>query len=460
VPKGHEKRLKQLPEIREIFSKIGTAEVATDPMPPNVADTFVMLKPRSEWPIPGKSKATLVHEMEEAASKVPGNNYEFTQPIQMRFNELISGVRSDLAIKIFGDNIDELLTIAKQVKALLEKIPGAVDIKIEQATGLPVLSIIPNHASLQRYGLNIGDVQDVVQVAMGGKEVGQVFEGDQRFDIVIRLPEQLRTDTNTLESLPIPLSSTDPDWQSTQPNYVPLKEIAKITTAYGPNQISRENGKRRVVVTANVRERDLGSFVEQVKQTIRDKMELPSGIWINYGGTFEQLISAQDRLMIVVPITLLLILGLLFMAFGTARAALVIFSGVPLALTGGIVALWIRGIPFSISAGVGFIALSGVAVLNGVVMVSFIRSLIDTGKALHEAIVEGALTRLRPILMTALVASLGFVPMAMNAGAGSEVQRPLATVVIGGIISSTILTLLVLPGLYLIMHRKKRVENL
>ncbi len=451
-----ENRLKKFPEVQEIFSKIGTAEVATDPMPPNVADTFVMLKPRAQWPNPAKPKEVLVGEMEKAAQEIPGNNYEFTQPIQMRFNELISGVRSDLAIKIFGDHIDELLTLAKQVKAVLTKIPGAADIKIEQATGLPVLSIIPNKAALERYGLNLSEVQSVIQVAMGGKEAGQIFEGDRRFDIVVRLPEYLRTDVKTLEELPIPLTLPETDWTSKKPNYVPLKEVAKLTIAYGPNQISRENGKRRVVVTANVRGRDLASFVEEVKKTIREKVELPPGIWINYGGTFEQLISAQERLMIVVPITLLLILGFLFVAFGSARVALLIFSGVPLALTGGIVALWIRGIPFSISAGVGFIALSGVAVLNGVVMVSFIRNLINEGKPLYDAIVEGALTRLRPILMTALVASLGFVPMAINVGAGSEVQRPLATVVIGGILSSTFLTLLVLPGLYLILHRSKK----
>ncbi len=451
-----ENRLKKFPEVREIFSKIGTAEVATDPMPPNVADTFVMLKPRAQWPNPEKPKEVLVGEMEKAAQEIPGNNYEFTQPIQMRFNELISGVRSDLAVKIFGDDIDELLAIAKQVKAVLTKIPGSADIKIEQATGLPVLSIIPDKAALERYGLNISEVQSVIQVAMGGKETGQIFEGDRRFDIVVRLPEYLRTDVKTLEELPIPLSLAGTDWTSKKPNYVPLKEVAKLTIAYGPNQISRENGKRRVVVTANVRGRDLASFVGAVKNTIREKVELPPGIWINYGGTFEQLISAQERLMIVVPITLLLILGFLFVAFGSARAALLIFSGVPLALTGGIIALWIRGIPFSISAGVGFIALSGVAVLNGVVMVSFIRNLIHEGKPLYDAIVEGALTRLRPILMTALVASLGFVPMAINMGAGSEVQRPLATVVIGGILSSTFLTLLVLPGLYLILHRRKK----
>ncbi|WP_412755280.1 efflux RND transporter permease subunit [Legionella pneumophila] len=449
-----EKRIKQFPEVREVFSKIGTAEVATDPMPPNVADTFVMLKPRSEWPNPNKSKEVLVHEMETAVKEIPGNNYEFTQPIQMRFNELISGVRSDLAIKIFGDDIEQLLALAKQVKGVLQKIPGAADIKIEQASGLPVLSIIPDKAALQRYGLNIADVQNVIQIALGGKEAGQLFEGDKRFDIVVRLPESLRTDINILEELPIPLTIQN-DAGKSNPNYVPLKEVAKLTFSYGPNQISRENGKRRVVVTANVRGRDLGSFVEEVKRMVGDKVKLPSGTWINYGGTFEQLISAEERLMIVVPITLLLILGLLFMAFGSARAALLIFSGVPLALTGGIVALWLRGIPFSISAGVGFIALSGVAVLNGVVMVSFIRSLIEEGKALKNAIVQGALTRLRPIIMTALVASLGFVPMAINVGAGSEVQRPLATVVIGGILSSTFLTLLVLPGLYLIMHRRR-----
>lgn len=451
-----ENRLKQFPEVKEIFSKIGTAEVATDPMPPSVADTFVMLKPRAQWPDPTKSKEVLVREMEKTAQEIPGNNYEFTQPIQMRFNELISGVRSDLAIKIFGDNIEELLTIAKQVKTMITTIPGAADIKIEQATGLPVLSIIPDMAALERYGLNISSVQSVVQVAMGGKDVGQLFEGDKRFDIVVRLPEQLRTDINTLENLPIPLTMTETDWTSKKPNYVPLKEVVTLSTAYGPNQISRENGKRRVVVTANIRGRDLAGFVEEVKKSVREKIELPPGIWISYGGTFEQLISAQARLMIVVPITLLLILGFLFVAFGSARTALLIFSGVPLALTGGIVALWARGIPFSISAGVGFIALSGVAVLNGVVMVSFIRNLINDGKPLYDAIVEGALTRLRPILMTALVASLGFVPMAINVGAGSEVQRPLATVVIGGILSSTFLTLLVLPGLYLIIHRRRK----
>ena len=441
-----EKRLKEdFPEIREVFGKIGTPEVATDPMPPSVADTFVMLKPRKEWPDPSKTKAQLVREMEAVAKTVPGNNYEFTQPIQMRFNELISGVRSDLAVKIFGDDLDVMLEVAEKVEKELKSIPGGSDVKIEQATGLPVLSILPNRAALDQYGLNMADVQNIVQIAMGGREAGKLFEGDRRFDIIVRLPEHLRTNIKLLESLPIPLPQNG---SASAVGYVPLKEVAQLEIAYGPNQISRENGKRRVVITANVRERDLGSFVEEVKQRMQTRVEIPAGYWTEYGGTFEQLISAKKRLMIVVPIALGLILGLLFMAFNSARAAIIIFSGVPLALTGGIAALMLRDIPLSISAGVGFIALSGVAVLNGVVMLSFIRDLEARGLTRENAILEGALARLRPVLMTALVASLGFVPMALNIGAGSEVQRPLATVVIGGIISSTILTLLVLPALY------------
>jgi cobalt-zinc-cadmium resistance protein CzcA len=327
-------------------------------------------------------------------------------------------------------------------------VDGAADVKVEQTSGLPTLSIIPDRKRLDLYGLNIADVQDVVQVAMGGREAGQVFEGDRRFDLVVRLPEKLRTDIKALEMLPIPLPNAEQEGADETPDYVPLKEVADLDIAYGHAQISRENGKRRIFVTANVRERDLGSFVKDVQSVVREQVNVPAGYWVDYGGTFEQLISAKQRLMIVVPISLLLIFGLLFMAFNSARAALLVFSGVPLALTGGIAALMLRDIPLSISAGVGFIALSGVAVLNGVVMLSFIRDLEAKGKPQEEAIIEGALTRLRPVLMTALVASLGFVPMAFNIGAGSEVQRPLATVVIGGIISSTILTLLVLPALY------------
>jgi cobalt-zinc-cadmium resistance protein CzcA len=438
----------KFPEVKEVFSKIGTPEVATDPMPPNVADTFIMLKPRKEWPDPKKSKAQLVEEMEKALLKIPGNNYEFTQPIQMRFNELISGVRSDLAVKIYGDDLDQLLQSAQDVENIVKSVEGSADVKTEQTSGLPVLSILPNRRKLDLYGLNIADVQDVIGTAMGGQEAGQLFNGDQRFDIVVRLPEKLREDINILKNLPIPLSLAEMEGRENTPDYVPLSEVADFDIAYGYAQISRENGKRRIVVTSNVRGRDLASFVQDVQIAVREKANLPAGYWLDYGGTFEQLISAKQRLTIVVPVALLLIFGLLFMAFNSARAALLVFSGVPLALTGGIAALALRDIPLSISAGVGFIALSGVAVLNGVVMLSFIRDLQEKGLGLDEAIIKGAMTRLRPVLMTALVASLGFVPMAFNIGAGSEVQRPLATVVIGGIISSTILTLLVLPTLY------------
>lgn len=443
-----EKTVLTFEEVKTVFSKIGTPEVATDPMPPNVADTFIILKPRKEWPDPSLPKAELIERMEQALEKLPGNNYEFTQPIQMRFNELISGVRSDLAVKLYGDDLDQLLKTAQEIEAAVKKVEGAADVKVEQTSGLPTLSIIPDRKRLDLYGLNISDVQDVVQVAMGGREAGQVFEGDRRFDLVVRLPEKLRTDIKSLEMLPIPLPNAEQDGADETPDYVPLKEVADLDIAYGHAQISRENGKRRIFITSNVRGRDLASFVKDVQNVVREKVNVPAGYWVDYGGTFQQLISAKQRLMVVVPISLLLIFGLLFMAFNSARAAMLVFSGVPLALTGGIAALMLRDIPLSISAGVGFIALSGVAVLNGVVMLSFIRDLEKHGRPLEEAIVEGALTRLRPVLMTALVASLGFVPMAFNVGAGSEVQRPLATVVIGGIISSTILTLLVLPALY------------
>ncbi|MDO9451974.1 MAG: efflux RND transporter permease subunit, partial [Stagnimonas sp.] len=364
-------------------------------------------------------------------------------PIQMRFNELISGVRSDLAVKVYGDDLDVLNEQAEKVEAVLSKIPGAADVKTEQTTGLPVMSITPKRDILARYGLSVADVQAVAATAFGGSDAGTLFEGDRRYEIVVRLPDAMRADPRTLEQLTVPLPGG---------GYVPLQEVAEITIAPGPNQINREQGKRRVVVTANVRGRDLGSFVTEVQQRVNAEVQLPAGYWLDYGGTFEQLQSASKRLSIVVPVTLLLILGLLFMAFRSMKDALIIFSGVPLALTGGVLALWLRDIPLSISAGVGFIALSGVAVLNGLVMVSFIRSLREEGKGLDEAILEGALTRLRPVLMTALVAGLGFVPMAFNTGIGSEVQRPLATVVIGGIISSTLLTLLVLPGLYRLAH--------
>ncbi|HJU40495.1 MAG TPA: efflux RND transporter permease subunit, partial [Tahibacter sp.] len=414
-----------------------------------------------------RSKADLVEALEKRVGQIPGNNYEFTQPIQMRFNELISGVRSDLGIKIFGDDLDTLLGLAAKVQAAVKAVPGAADVRTEQVTGLPMLTIKPNRGALARYGITLAELQEVVEIAVGGKQAGLVFEGDRRFDIVVRLPERLRLDLDALASLPVPLpqqatagadASRRPIAQAVAGTvfpYVPLSAVAELEIAPGPNQISRENGKRRVVVTANVRGRDLGGYVREAQQAIAAQVKLPTGTWLGYGGTFEQLESATRRLALVVPATLALILGLLVLAFGSFRDALVIFSGVPLALTGGVLALWLRDIPLSISAGVGFIALSGVAVLNGLVMVSFIRGLMRQGRTLDAAIVEGALTRLRPVLMTALVASLGFVPMALNTGTGAEVQRPLATVVIGGIVSSTLLTLVVLPGLFRLAHRRE-----
>jgi len=441
-----EETLKTFPEVDKVVAKIGTPEVATDPVPPSVADNFVIIKPRDQWPNPDKTKDQLVAEIEEAVTQLPGNKYEFTQPIEMRFNELISGVRADLGIKVFGDDMDQLLASAKAVQEVLETVEGAEDILVEQVTGQPMLSVHPKRMALSRYGLNVEDVQALVATGVGGENAGLIYEGDRRFELVVRLPETVRRDIDSLAFLPVPL----PDG-----GYVPLSEVAELELALAPTQISRENGKRRVVVTANVRDRDLGGFVEEAQARIAQEVDLPDGYWLDYGGTFEQLQSASARLAIVVPITLVIIIGLLVMAFGSVKDALIIFTGVPLALTGGILSLWLRDMPLSISAGVGFIALSGVAVLNGLVMVAFIRDLWHEQGDLMKAIVEGALIRLRPVLMTALVASLGFVPMALNTGTGAEVQRPLATVVIGGIISSTLLTLFVLPVLYALLHRKK-----
>jgi cobalt-zinc-cadmium resistance protein CzcA len=464
-----EARIKEFPEVDMVVAKIGTAEVATDPMPPSVADTFIMLKDRSDWPDPRKTKLQLVRELEVAVKEIPGNNYEFTQPVQMRMNELIAGVRADVAVKVYGDDLERLMALGDAVESVASQVAGAADVKLEQVTGLPLLTITPNRGALARYGLNMQEVQDTVSIALGGGDAGQLFEGDRRFDIVVRLPEQIRTDIDRLHELPIPIPGGMTQAASdglrhgnagaAAATFVPLGELATLEIALGPNQISRENGKRRVVVTANVRGRDLGGFVDDLRAQVSDSVELPEGYWIEYGGTFEQLISASKRLQVVVPVALLIIFGLLLMAFGSGRDALIVFSGVPLALTGGVLALWLRGIPLSISAGVGFIALSGVAVLNGIVMIAFIRKLREQGDPLNESIIDGAIGRLRPVLMTALVASLGFVPMALNIGAGAEVQRPLATVVIGGIVSSTLLTLLVLPALYRMLHRDHDVAE-
>lgn len=448
-----EQRISEFPQVEIAFARVGTAEVATDPMPPNISDGYVVLKPRNEWPDPSLSKAELVEQMEDALGELVGNNYEFSQPIQLRFNELISGVRADLGIKVFGDDLEELLRSAQAIQAVVQDIDGAADVRVEQVSGLPVLSVIPDRTALARYGLNVQAVQDLVATSVGGTAAGLIFDGDRRFELIVRLPERLRQDPATLERLPLMLPGEAQGESGAR--YLPLGEVADIKLAPAPAQISREDGKRRVVVTANVRGRDLGSFVAEAQQRINDQVDLPAGYWLDYGGTFEQLQSASKRLSLVVPVTLMLILGLLLMAFGSLKDALIIFTGVPLALTGGVALLWLRDMPLSISAGVGFIALSGVAVLNGLVMLSFIRELRADGKPLQQAITEGALVRLRPVLMTALVASLGFVPMALNTGTGAEVQRPLATVVIGGIVSSTLLTLLLLPALYRIVHGRE-----
>jgi cobalt-zinc-cadmium resistance protein CzcA len=450
-----EARIREFPEVERVVAKIGTAEVATDPMPPSVADTFILLKPRKEWPNPNKPRAKLVAELQAAVTQIPGNNYEFTQPIQMRFNELLSGVRADVAVKVFGDDLDALLATGAQIEDIVAQVRGAEDVKVEQITGLPVLQINPDRAALARLGLNVADLQNVLRASLGGATAGQIFEGDRRFDVVVRLPEKIRENVDEIGRLRIPLPATGAGVRG----FVPLQEVAQIELSVGSNQISRENGKRRVVVTANVRGRDLGSFVREVQTKVAAEVELEPGYWVTYDGTFEQLISGAQRLALVVPAALLLIFGLLYGLFRSFKDAAIVFSGVPLALTGGVLALLLRGLPLSISAGVGFIALSGVAVLNGVVMLSFIRALRGEGMPLDQAIREGALTRLRPVLMTALVASLGFIPMAFNVGAGAEVQRPLATVVIGGILSSTILTLLVLPALYRMAHREEEAAD-
>jgi cobalt-zinc-cadmium resistance protein CzcA len=441
--------IEKLPEVERVFSKIGSAEVATDPMPPSVADTFIILKSRADWPDPLKTKAQVVADLEALVTPVPGNRYEFLQPIQMRFNELIAGVRSELAIKVFGDDFDQLIAIGAEVEGVVSGIEGAADVAVEQATGLPVLTMEPRRKVMARLGISMMQLQDTVSMALGGAVAGQYYEGDRRSDIVVRFAEDLRSDPDNYQYLPVLLNDG---------SYVPLGELADISISTGYNQVYRENGKRRMVITANVRGRDLGSFVADVQQAVSASVDIPSGYWVEYGGTFEQLQSASQRLLIVVPVTLLLIGVLLMMALGSIRDAGIIFSGVPLALTGGVLALVARDIPLSISAGVGFIALSGVAVLNGLVMLSFIRDLRGKGLSLDVAITEGALGRLRPVLMTALVASLGFVPMALNTGIGSEVQRPLATVVIGGIMSSTLLTLVVLPALYRLVHARDHIK--
>jgi cobalt-zinc-cadmium resistance protein CzcA len=443
--------INKFPEIERMFTRIGTAEIATDPMPPSLSDGYIMLKPIDQWPEPRKTREELLQAISDTVWKIPGNNYDFSQPIQLRFNELISGVRSDIAIKVFGDDMDQLHRLGEEIAGRIEHVQGASEVKVEQTTGLPVLSVVIDRQKAARYGLNVIDIQAVVAAAVGGSRSGTLFEGDRRFDIVVRLPETLRTDIDAIRRLPINLPSSGKYGRG---GFIQLSEVADLHLAPGPNQVSRENGKRRVVVMANVRGRDVGSFAAEAEQRLAN-LSLPTGYWVSWGGTFENLQSAAKRLQVVVPAALLLVFLLLYAVFGNLKDGLLVFTGIPFALTGGVLALWLRDIPLSISAAVGFIALSGVAVLNGLVLISFIRNLIEQGHGVDDAVREGTLTRLRPVLMTALVASLGFLPMAIATGTGAEVQRPLATVVIGGILSSTVLTLLVLPLLYDLVHRQR-----
>ncbi|CAI8737418.1 Cation efflux system protein CzcA [Pseudomonas chlororaphis] len=451
--------LAQIPEIERVFARTGTAEIASDVMPPNISDAYLMLKPKEQWPDPGKSREAIIADIERVSNSLPGNVYELSQPIQLRFNELISGVRSDVAVKVFGDDMEVLNKTAEEISQTLQKIDGAAEVKVQQTTGLPVLTVNVDRDKAARFGLNVGDVQDAVAIAVGGRKAGILYEGDRRFDMLVRMSDAQRTDIDGLSRLLIPVAAAAGSVNG-QLGFIALSEVASVDLVLGPAQVSRENGKRLVIVSANVRGRDMGSFVEEATRAIGDQVQIPTGYWITWGGQFEQLQEASKRLEIVVPVALLLVFGLLFMMFNNLKDGLLVFTGIPFALTGGIMALWLRDIPLSISAGVGFIALSGVAVLNGLVMIAFIRNLREEGRMLAAAVNEGALTRLRPVLMTALVASLGFIPMALATGTGAEVQRPLATVVIGGIISSTALTLLVLPALYHWAHRKEEEQEL
>ncbi|RZL58299.1 MAG: CusA/CzcA family heavy metal efflux RND transporter [Variovorax sp.] len=446
----------KFPEILRVFARTGTAEIASDPMPPNISDAYVMLRPEDEWPAPRRSRQQLVEAVQAEVAKIPGNSYEFSQPIQLRFNELVSGVRADVAVKVFGDDMAVLEATARDIERVLKAIDGAAEVNVEQTTGLPMLTLHIDREKTTRYGINVADVQATIATAIGGREAGTLFEGDRRFDIVVRLPEHLRSDMAAIERLPIALPAVPGGNGSARVNFIPLSEVATLSIAPGPNQVSREDGKRRIVVSANVRGRDLGSFVTEASAALDSQVKVPTGYWTSWGGQYQNLQSATQRLQVVVPVALALVFTLLFVMFGNAKDGLIVFTGIPFALTGGILALWLRDIPLSITAAVGFIALSGVAVLNGLVMIAFIRNLREGGASLDDAIREGALTRLRPVLMTALVASLGFVPMAIATGTGAEVQRPLATVVIGGILSSTALTLLVLPVLYRLAHRRRR----
>jgi len=444
-----EEALAKFPQIAFVYSRCGTPDIAADPMPPNACDMYLILKPQAAWPDPSMTKEELIAQLEAEAGKLPGTLFGFSQPIQMRFNELVAGVRDDIAVKVFGQEFEPMLTVANNIAEIVRNTDGAADVKVEEVVGLPFLEIKIDKREIARHGLTLSGVQDVIGTAVGGREAGLVFEGDRRFQIMVRLPDAMRADIEVLKNLPIPLPS--------KPGAsLPLRQVAALTFSEGPNQVSREDGRRRVVVTANARGRDLGSLVEEVQAKIAQNVALPAGYEIRWGGQFENLAAARARLALVVPACFALIFLLLLSALGTVRYALIVFSAVPLALTGGIAALWLRDMPFSVSAAVGFIALSGVAVLNGLVLANRIKQELTEGRPLAEAVIDGGLVRLRPVVMTALVASLGFIPMAFASGAGAEVQKPLATVVIGGLISATLLTLVILPALFMYFHKPSR----
>lgn len=460
-----EKTLKSFNEVDYVFSKTGTAEIASDPMPPNTSDTFVILKPKDQWPDSTISKTQLINKFEEKLHALIGNVYEFTQPIQMRFNELIAGVRADIAVKIYGDNFAQLNKIATDVAEVLQKTKGGTDIKVEQTTGLPMLNIKLNYDKMARLGLNVSTVLNTISIAIGGKSSGLVFEGDRRFDIIVKLNESYRENLVMIDTLPIflknPIKKLTPTLTKSEEKLtsIPLREIASVIIEDGPYQISRENGKRRITVQANIRGSDTNTFVQQAQNKLAN-IKLPTGYWIEWGGQFQNLAQAKERLLWIIPLCFLAIFLILFSALNSISGALFIFTAIPLALTGGVLSLFLRGIPFSISAAVGFIALSGIAVLNGLVMVTTINNEFQqSSTAPIDAIIKGATTRLLPVLMTALVASLGFIPMALATGTGAEVQKPLATVVIGGLITSTLLTLIIIPVLYLLFPPRTTNTN-
>lgn len=444
-----EKAVLALPEVQTVYSKAGTASLAADPMPPNASDNYIILKPKSEWPTGITTKQQVIDRIREVTKPIVGNNYDATQPIEMRFNELIGGVRSDVAVKLYGEDVEQLALTAKRISDVLRKTPGAIDTRVAQTSGFPTFDIVFDRAAIARYGLTVKEVADTVSAALAGLPSGQVFEGDKRFDVIIRMPVEQRNNLDIIGSLPVTISS---DRQLT----VPLRQLVQFRFSQGMNEISRDNGKRRIYIEANVEGRDLGSFVADAQQRIEQKVRLPSGSWIEWGGQFQNLQEATERLTLIVPICLLLIAVAIYLAIGHVGLSAIVMSAVPLAMAGGVFALALRGIPFSISAAVGFIAVSGVAVLNGLVLITAIKKRLDSGSVLELAVTGGTMERFRPVMMTALVAILGFIPMAIATGTGAEVQKPLATVVIGGLLTATALTLFVLPALTTMLLKHKR----